>query len=73
MWSKTSTRKGGAKDPAAAPAARVGRVMQEMAQLDEGGDEAALMCAEGFRAYADSTIWVSVERKGEEKSDIVGR
>lgn len=51
-------RRGGAKDPAAASVARVTAVMEEMADLDEGGDEAALMSAEGFKAYADDCIWV---------------
>jgi hypothetical protein len=58
MWGGTSQRKGGARDPAAAPAARVTRVMGEMACLDEGGEDAALMSAEGFKAYADTSIWV---------------
>lgn len=58
IWAKTSVRRGGAKDPAAASVARVTAVMEEMADLDEGGDEAALMSAEGFKAYADDCIWV---------------
>lgn len=33
--------------------------MQEMADLEEGGEGAALMSAEGFKAYADDCIWVS--------------
>lgn len=33
--------------------------MQEMADLDDGGEGAALMSAEGFKAYADDCIWVS--------------
>lgn len=60
IWAKTSSRRGGAKDPAAAPAARVGHVMEELADLDEGGEAAALMSAEGFKAYADDSIWVSM-------------
>lgn len=60
IWAKTSRVRGGAKDPEAAPAARVGHVMEELALLDEGGDEAAVMSADGFKAYADDSIWVSV-------------
>jgi hypothetical protein len=59
IWSKTSRGRGGARDPAAAPAARAAHVLEELAQLDEGGEAAALMSAEGFKAYADDSIWVS--------------
>lgn len=59
MWGKTSRGKGGARDPAAGAAARVVHVIEEMAGLDEGGEGATLMCAEGFKAYADDCIWVS--------------
>jgi roadblock/LC7 domain-containing protein len=34
--------------------------MEELAELDEGGEAAALMSAEGFKAYADDSIWVSM-------------
>jgi hypothetical protein len=37
----------------------VAHVLQEMADLDDGGEGAALMSAEGFKAYADDCIWVS--------------
>jgi hypothetical protein len=42
----------------------VGHVMEEMAQLDEGGEGVALMSAEGFKAYADDSIWVSAGSAG---------
>lgn len=64
IWAKTSTKRGGARDPAVAQANRVGHVMEEMAQLDEGGEGATLMSAEGFKAYADDSMWVSAGSAG---------
>jgi hypothetical protein len=60
MWAKTAASKGGARDPAAAPAQRLGHILAGMAELQEGGPDAALMSAQGFRAYAHEMIWVSV-------------
>jgi hypothetical protein len=59
MWAKTAASKGGARDPAAAPAQRLGHILSDMAELDEGGPDAALMSAQGFRAYTQEMIWVS--------------
>jgi hypothetical protein len=59
MWAKTAASKGGARDPAAAPAQRLGHILAGMAELQEGGPDAALMSAQGFRAYAHEVIWVS--------------
>lgn len=75
IWSKTSRGRGGARDPAAAPAARAAHVLEELAQLDEGGEAAALMSAEGFKAYADDSIWVSKQhpRRGGSRHDLAGR
>lgn len=59
MWAKTAASKGGARDPAAAPANRLGHILSDMAELEAGGADAALMSAQGFRAYAQEGIWVS--------------